>query len=121
MTFGDRLTELRKDKGFTREAFAHYLGISKYTLRNYETNQHEPGHVFLKHIADIFKVSVDYLLCMTDDRTPNIMRVDFKIEEIEHIKKYRSLDPYGMETVDIILNRETERITKNQKEKDILT
>ena len=71
MTFGERLIELRKERGFNnRSGFADYIGMPSTTLRNYETNVREPGHVFLKQMADIFHVSIDYLLCMTDDRTP---------------------------------------------------
>lgn len=112
MNFGKRLTELRKERGFTRTGFADYLGIPSTTLRNYETNQREPGHIFLKHIADIFKVSVDYLLGVTDDRTPSILRAEFNSAEIEHIKKYRALDKHGKDIIDTILAKEYTRMEK---------
>ena len=48
MTFGERLTQLRKENGYaTRNEFADKLGIPSTTLRNYETNAREPGHTFL--------------------------------------------------------------------------
>lgn len=66
MTFGERLTELRKEHGYsTRNEFADKLGIPSTTLRNYETDVREPGHTFLKQISEFFNVSVDYLLCLT--------------------------------------------------------
>ena len=78
MTFGERLTELRKERGFlNRNDFANYIGMPSTTLRNYETNAREPGHIFLKQMADIFHVSIDYLLCMTDDRTPPSKHAEF--------------------------------------------
>lgn len=110
MTFGERLIELRKERGFTnRNDFAEYIGMPSTTLRNYETNVREPGHIFLKQMSDIFKVSIDYLLCMTDDRTIPSKKPEYTKSEIEHIKKYRCLDDHGKETVDIILEREYER------------
>lgn len=111
MTFGERLVELRKERGFTnRNDFANYIGMPSTTLRNYETNVREPGHIFLKQMADIFHVSLDYLLCMTDDRTPHTQQQDFSSEEYDHIKKYRALDDIGRQHVDTVLSWETERI-----------
>ena len=110
MTFGERLIELRKERGFNnRSEFADYIGMPSTTLRNYETNVREPGHVFLKQMADIFHVSIDYLLCMTDDRTPYQEKSTFSKNELEHIRKYRSLDKSGQEHVDTVLAWEVER------------
>lgn len=89
MTFGERLIELRKERGFNnRSEFADYIGMPSTTLRNYETNVREPGHVFLKQMADIFHVSIDYLLCMTDDRTPYKEKASFSKKELDHIEKH---------------------------------
>lgn len=117
MEFHERLIELRKEKGFTREEFANYLGISKYTLRNYEMGKTEPGHIFLKYLSDIFQVSIDYLLCMTDDRTPPDKVSVFSASEIEHIKNYRALDTPGREHVDTVLQWETWRMGQMQEAK----
>lgn len=120
MTFGERLTELRKERGFAnRNDFANYLGIPSTTLRNYETGAREPGHVFLKQMADIFHVSVDYLLCMTDDRTVHSEKQDITQGEYDRIHKYRILDRYGKEVVDLVLDKEYERC-QEQKTADII-
>ena len=60
MNFGERLINVRKEHGYTRESLAKALGISKYTLRNYELGATEPGHTFLKQISDFFHVSINY-------------------------------------------------------------
>jgi transcriptional regulator with XRE-family HTH domain len=109
MTFGERLTELRKENGYTtRNKFADKLGIPSTTLRNYETNAREPGHTFLKQISELFNVSVDYLLCLTDEK---IIFNAFKIcsSEKNLIEKYRDLDDEGRELVDHVLMIEVER------------
>lgn len=108
MNFGERLTELRKEKGFTRESFADYLELSKYTLRNYEIGTTEPNSGFLKRLSKIFDVSIDYLLCATDEKE-RILPYQLKTSEYDHIKKYRNLDEHGRITVDYILDREAER------------
>lgn len=117
MNFGERLIELRKAKGYTREAFAEYLGISKYTLRNYELSVNDPGSSFLKQISDIFNVSIDYLLGLTNEKE-RMSPYSLKTSEYEHIKKYRSLDQFGQETVSYILDRELERTAQLKEWQD---
>ena len=117
MTFGERLTELRKEKGFNRTSFANYIGIPGTTLRNYETDVREPGHIFLKHMADIFKVSTDYLLCITDDRTPSVVRAEFTLDEIGHIKNYRALDESGRRIVNAVIDEITREAREDDAEK----
>lgn len=110
MTFGERLTELRKENGYnTRNEFADVLGIPSTTLRNYETDVREPGHTFLKQISEFFNVSVDYLLCLTNEKE---VLNSIKLRKTEEclIKKYRDLDDHGRELVDLVLDKEYQRI-----------
>lgn len=110
MTFGERLIELRKENGFnTRNEFAEKLGIPSTTLRNYEKNEREPGHTFLKQISELFNVSVDYLLCLTDEK--EILKTfRLRISEQDLVKKYRTLDSSGQEHVNAVLDWETARV-----------
>ncbi len=115
MTFGDRITQLRKENGYkTRKEFAEKLNIPETTLRNYETDAREPGHTFLKQLSDFFFVSADYLLGLTDEREKYSSQ-QLKSSEYEHIEKYRALDQHGQETVSYILNREAERVQQIQQ------
>lgn len=115
MTFGERITELREEIGFhTRKSFAEKLGIPETTLRNYETNAREPGHTFLKQISDLFEVSTDYLLGLTNEKE-RLSTHQLKESEYKHIEKYRNLDSYGKESIDLALERETQRIFKYGK------
>lgn len=109
MTFGERLMQLRKEKGFTRESFADYLEISKFTLRNYEMGTSEPNSALLRKLSKIFDVSIDYLLCATDERE-KILPYHLKTSEIDHIMKYRDLDDLGREHVNSLLAWETQRV-----------
>lgn len=109
MTFGERLIELRKENGFnTRNEFAEKLGIPGTTLRNYETNAREPGHIFLKQISELFNVSVDYLLCLTDNKEV-LNNFRLRLSEQNVIEKYRFISthsPDGASVVDAVLDRE---------------
>lgn len=94
MTFGERLTQLRKENGYLkRNDFAEKLGIPSTTLRNYETDAREPGHTFLKQISDIFNVSLDYLLGITDEKE-RLVTYNLKSSEYELIQKVRFISAH---------------------------
>ena len=62
MSIGSKITELRNSKGLTRVQLASELEVPMTTLRNYETDDREPGHKFLVKVANYFGVSTDYIL-----------------------------------------------------------
>ena len=65
----ERLWELRKDKGLNLEELSKLTGISKSALGNYEKEDYkEINHGNLITLADFYGVSVDYLLCRTENR-----------------------------------------------------
>ncbi len=66
MTFSERLKTLREEKGFTQQQLADVLHISIATVSHYEKGSREPSIGTLVQIADIFNVSVDYLVGSTD-------------------------------------------------------
>lgn len=61
MTFGNRLKQLRIQKGYRLEDLADSLGTTKSTLSRYENGLREPKNEFVKRCAELFDVSVDYL------------------------------------------------------------
>ena len=65
----ERLWELRKDKGLNLEELSELTGISKSALGSYEKEDYkEINHGNLIALADFYGVSVDYLLCRTENR-----------------------------------------------------
>ncbi len=65
----ERLWELRKDKGLNLEELSKLTGISKSALGSYEKEDYkEINHGNLITLADFYGVSVDYLLCRTENR-----------------------------------------------------
>ncbi len=61
-SFGERLRELRKEKGLSQDEFAKMLGSSKQILSRYELGQRSPKIEQVSKYAEKLKVSVDYLL-----------------------------------------------------------
>ena len=102
--FDDRLKNLRKAKGTTQADVAEALGIKESAYSNYEKDLREPNAVVLKAMSKYFGVTIDYLLdCHTGFVASR--------SEQEHIKKYRTLDPYGKKAVTSVLDIEFERCT----------
>ena len=67
-TFGNRLSELRKQKNLKQKDVAGHFGMPVRTYQNYEGGQREPNFSTLVALADYFDVSLDYLLGRTDER-----------------------------------------------------
>ena len=60
--FGKRLKELRERKGLSQEAVAEVLHTSKTHYGNMERGKKGVSVDFLLEIAEVFRVSTDYLL-----------------------------------------------------------
>lgn len=58
----NRLTEIRKERGYTQAYMANSLGISRQAYSNYELGNREPDNSTLIALADFFDITVDYLL-----------------------------------------------------------
>lgn len=65
-----RIRDLREDKDFNQEMLAKLLNVSQATYSRYETGQLDIPSSALIKLANYYKISVDYLLGLTDDPTP---------------------------------------------------
>jgi transcriptional regulator with XRE-family HTH domain len=97
---GERIIELRKQNGITREELAKEFEIPYTTLRNYENGLREPGHLFLIKVAKKFGVTTDYLLGMSNEQQPikkaptdNLGESDFQKQRLIH--NYDNLNQTG--------------------------
>lgn len=84
-TLGDRLTYLREKKGWTKTYVAKKLGIKTMsTYANWEYNLRQPDNEMLLKIADLYEVSVDFLL---GNKSANNNKVDFSNKDERDIAK----------------------------------
>ena len=61
--FADRLKRLRKEHGYTQESLAAVIGVERSSVGKYEGKSGViPSNGVLARIADLFGVSIDYLL-----------------------------------------------------------
>lgn len=65
--FKTRLKELRLLNGFTQQELAARLGLHGMSVSGYERGVRKPSFEVLDNLAEIFDVSLDYLLGHTDD------------------------------------------------------
>ncbi|PYG90376.1 DNA-binding NtrC family response regulator [Ruminiclostridium sufflavum DSM 19573] len=61
-SFGIRLKKLRKNANLSQEDLGKLLGLGRTAVANWETNQTEPTGENIKKLADLFKVTTDFLL-----------------------------------------------------------
>ncbi len=66
--FSQRLKQLRKDKHLTQAQVAQRIGVTASMVSSYETDIRLPSYEVLVRIADVFGVTVDYLLCRQEKR-----------------------------------------------------
>lgn len=65
-----RLRKCRDEAGLTQIKVAIYCDITEKAYQNYELGVHEPKVSILARIARLYKVSIDYLVGLTDDPRP---------------------------------------------------
>lgn len=68
MKFKERLVLLRKEKGYNQNYLAMYMGVSQVSISNWERGLKEPNFQALIDLANLFDVSCDYLLGVSDVR-----------------------------------------------------
>ena len=64
----ERLKQCRKDKGYTQLQAAIYCDITEKAYQNYELMTREPKIEILIKIADLYDVSIDYLVGRVDNK-----------------------------------------------------
>lgn len=62
MRLGERIRELRKEKGFTQLLLSRKTGLSVNTISRYETDERYPTMGVIMKIADAFDMSVEEFL-----------------------------------------------------------
>ena len=62
MTFGDKLSRLRKEYNYTQEQLADILGVSRQSISKWESDISYPETDKLIELGRLFDCSMDYLL-----------------------------------------------------------
>ena len=66
-TFGEKIKELRKEKGLTQKELAAKIGQAQSTIFYWEQDKQKPDIYSLKKLCDLFDVPADYLIGRIDE------------------------------------------------------
>lgn len=99
------LKELRSSFGWTQQDAADRLGISRANYSHVENNRNEPDNELLVKLANLYDVSIDYLLGNTDLPTEDGKKV-VDIEDTGVIMTYegKPIPPEDLEIMKRFLN-----------------
>ena len=109
--FGDKLKELRKETGMNTVEVSEKLksrgfDVAGKTLSGYENGIRMPN-------ADVFMALMSIYECKNILEIFSFVSADYSVptdDEWKIIESYRKLDDYGKETINIALERETNRV-----------
>ncbi|MDQ0252886.1 transcriptional regulator with XRE-family HTH domain [Evansella vedderi] len=108
MDFKSRIKRLRHKQRLTQQDLGQKINVSKVAISCYETGKRTPDTDTLKKLAEVFHVSIDYLLGASD--LP-IRKAENKSEKLElsHLapKKHITAEVFLEEYVLIIDEKET--------------
>ncbi len=97
---------LREEKGLSQQKLADMLNISQQAIFKYEKTANEPDIATLIMLAEIFDVTVDFLIGNSDSRERNVKRdaVMLTKQENEHIRLWRALPDKVKESLNTLIS-----------------
>ena len=83
---GEQIRDLRTAKNLSQVQLADRLGVTKQSVSNWENNNILPSVDMLKHIANYFHCSTDYLLEMNEGKV-YIETTNLTLEQTMHLQQ----------------------------------
>lgn len=108
MGIGKRIKEARENLGLTQNELGELVGVTGSAITNYEKETSHPKENIMYKLLESLNVDANFLFQDVVNIPP--AKNDITLAEFRHIQKYRALDDYGRETIDIILDREANRV-----------
>ena len=102
LSFGEKLKSARKAMHLTQKQLASMIDAAHNSISDWENDKNKPDPDTIELLCGVLEITPNYLLTTTSD--------DFSPLEKSLIKKYRQLDAHGKEMVDIVLDKEHERV-----------
>ena len=95
--FGERLKQLRVQKGLLQIDLAEKVGLHKNHIGRYERGQSKPSAEALHKLAEVFGVSTDYLL---DGATEDAAKADLQDREL--LRMFQQIESFEEQEKEII-------------------
>lgn len=79
-TLGNKITELRKEKGMTQLELANKMNVTDKAVSKWERDLSCPDIHTIARLSEVFDVSVENLMqtCKTKKKTTNLIDIVFK-------------------------------------------
>lgn len=95
-----RIKQLRESQGKSQKEVSVDLGVSQATVSGWESGLKTPSAKSTLRIAKYFKVSVDYLLGLTDENEGPLSEIGEEALDDELISRVKALSPEDRQKVD---------------------
>lgn len=66
LEFGNRIKNIREERGFKQGQLADHIGISRQSMSNYESGKSSPDVTVVVKLAEAFNCTTDYLLGLAE-------------------------------------------------------
>lgn len=103
-----RIRELREQHGLGQETLANFVGSSQQTISRIENGKCVPPLDLVFNIAKYFRVTVDYILCLSNTKRnlEGQLLINKEIDDFyEVVSAYKDLNEENRKTIMILLNR----------------
>jgi Predicted transcriptional regulator with C-terminal CBS domains len=113
MPFAEKLSKMRKDRGFTQQEMAQKAGVGIAQLRRYEGGKSSPTLEVIKNIARTLGVSTDELIFDENEGVASTKIIDRELlEQFEMVSRLNPHDKDAIKTVleSIIIKNRIEEI-----------
>lgn len=88
----NRIKQLREEKNITQTRLSIELEVSQETISAYEKEKYFPSVKSLVRLSNIFGVSIDYILGLSDNKYSSFSTDSLCEDEIYIIQLYRKMD-----------------------------
>jgi transcriptional regulator with XRE-family HTH domain len=98
MTLGERIKQLRSEKGLSQSQLAEMIGISYPQMSRYEIKGVQPPADVLKKIADALDTTADYIISGSSDE-----KIKSSLKDAELIKQFKEMEQLPDEEKNVLL------------------
>ncbi len=95
MSLGEKILQLRKQKGFSQEQLGELVNVTRQTISNWELGDTAPNPEQLKTLSKIFQISIDELL---DNETETVL-----MQKVSNTEKLAGIIIKILKVVGVIL------------------
>lgn len=103
--FAKKLKDARTEAGYTQAAVAELINRPQPTIGAWEVGRSQPDMDTLATLLRLYHMSANQFFEYDSSQKESLTPI-----EREHIKKYRTLDEHGKDMVDMVLDKEYERV-----------